>query len=122
MQAPQFEGVENISFPTFVMGVTITGVNQKNNTLYSERYRLKGESARIRSSSESQFHVDQVNERPNATFNGTFNIDGTETGSPFADFLLGVPSNFTQSSGQPFYLRNRYAGFCGRTAGAREPT
>ena len=34
VQAPQFEGVENISFPSFVMGVTITGVNQKNNTLY----------------------------------------------------------------------------------------
>jgi hypothetical protein len=57
-----------------------------------------------------QFHVDQVNEHPNATFNGTFNIDGTETGSAFADFLIGVPSNFTQSSGQPFYLRDRYAG------------
>ena len=54
--------------------------------------------------------MDQVNEHPNATFNGTFNIDGTETGSAFADFLIGVPSNFTQSSGQPFYLRNRYAG------------
>jgi hypothetical protein len=57
-----------------------------------------------------QFHWDQVNEHPNATFNGTFDIDGTETGSAFADFLIGVPSNFTQSSGQPFYLRNRYAG------------
>ena len=57
-----------------------------------------------------EFHADQVNEHPNATFNGTFNILGTETGSAFADFLLGVPSNFTQSTGQPFYLRNRYAG------------
>jgi outer membrane receptor protein involved in Fe transport len=59
----------------------------------------------------AQFHVDQVNEHPNATFNGTFNIDGTETGDPYADFLIGTPSNFTQSSGQPFYLRNHYLGF-----------
>jgi hypothetical protein len=51
-----------------------------------------------------------VNEHPNATFNGTFNINGTETGNAFADFLIGVPSDFTQSSGQPFYLRNRYTG------------
>ena len=51
-----------------------------------------------------------MNEHPNATFNGTFNIDGPETGNAFADFLIGVPSNFTQSSGQPFYLRNRYTG------------
>jgi len=32
-----------------------------------------------------QFHNDQVNEDPNATFNGTFNINGTATGSPFAE-------------------------------------
>ncbi|WP_255551303.1 hypothetical protein [Granulicella sp. dw_53] len=36
--------------------------------------------------------------------------NGTETGNPYADFLLGTPSNYTQSSGQPFYLRNRYFG------------
>jgi hypothetical protein len=109
VQAPQFEGVENISFPSFVMGVTITGVNQKNNTLF-----LSDTVSRVVGAHTlkfgAQFHADQVNEHPNATFNGTFNIDGTETGSPFADFLIGTPSNFTQSSGQPFYLRNRYAG------------
>ena len=109
IQAPQFEGIENIVFPSFVMGVPITNVAQTNNTLYlsdtlsrsigSHTLKLGG-----------QFHADQVNEHPNATFNGTFNINGTETGSAFADFLIGVPSNFTQSSGQPFYLRNRYEG------------
>jgi Carboxypeptidase regulatory-like domain/TonB dependent receptor len=109
VQAPQYEGVENITFPTFVMGVPITNLTQVNNTYYlsdgisrtlgSHTLKLGG-----------QFHFDQVNEHPNATFNGTFNINGTETGSPYADFLLGTPSNFTQSSGQPFYLRNRYFG------------
>ena len=47
---------------------------------------------------------------PNATFNGTFTFAGTETGSDFADFLLGVPSNYIQSSGGIFYLRNQYGG------------
>jgi hypothetical protein len=109
VQAPQLEGVENVSFPNFVMGVTITGVNQKNNTLYlSDTFSKVIGTHTFKLG--AQFHTDQINERPNATFNGTFNIDGTETGSPFADFLLGVPSNFTQSSGQPFYLRNRYTG------------
>src|SRR2546427_13044253 len=51
---------------------------------------------------------------PNATFNGTFTFSGTETGSDFADFLLGVPSNYIQSAGQGFYLRNKYAGFYGQ--------
>ena len=109
VQAPQYEGVENIVFPSFVMGVPITNVNQWNNTLYFSDSISKVVGAHTLKFG-GQFHIDQVNEHPNATFNGTFNILGTETGSAFADFLLGVPSNFTQSTGQPYYLRNRYAG------------
>ncbi len=109
VQAPQFEGVENIVFPSFVMGVPITNETQINDTLYSSDTLSKVIGTHTLKFG-GQFHLDQVNEHPNATFNGTFNIDGTETGSAFADFLIGVPSNFTQSSGQPFYLRNRYAG------------
>jgi Carboxypeptidase regulatory-like domain len=109
VQEPQFEGVENITFPTFVMGVPITNLTQVNNTIYLS----DGLSRVIHAHTLNlggQFHADQINNHPNATFNGTFNIDGTETGSAFADFLIGVPSNFTQSSGQPFYLRNPYLG------------
>ncbi len=109
IQAPQFEGVENMVFPSFVMGVPITNETQINNTLYLSETLSKVFGTHTLKIG-GQFHLDQVNEHPNATFNGTFNIDGTETGSAFADFLIGVPSNFTQSSGQPFYLRNRYAG------------
>ncbi len=113
VQAPQFEGVENITFPTFVMGVPITNETQINNTYYLGEglSRILGaHTLKI----GAQFHVDEVNEHPNATFNGTFNIDGTETGNPYADFLIGVASNYTQSSGQPFYLRNRYFGAYGQ--------
>jgi hypothetical protein len=109
VQAPPFEGVENIVFPSFVMGVPSTNETQINNTLYCSDTVAKVIGTHTLKFG-SQFHWDQVNEHPNATFNGTFNIDGTETGSAFADFLIGVPSNFTQSSGQPFYLRDRYAG------------
>ena len=109
VQAPQFEGVENMTFPTFVMGVPITNETQVNNTWY-----LSDGLSRVIGTHNlkagGQYHADEVNEHPNATFNGTFNINGTETGSPYADFLLGTPSNFTQSSGQPFYLRNHYLG------------
>jgi hypothetical protein len=110
VQAPQFEGVENITFPTFVMGVPITNETQVNNTVYASDGLSRVFGAHTFKAGV-QFHNDEVNEHPNATFNGTFNINGTETGSAYADFLLGTPSNFTQSSGQPFYLRNRYAGF-----------
>ena len=90
VQAPQFEGVENIVFPSFVMGVPITNVDQWNNTLYLSDAISKVIGTHTLKFG-GQFHDDQVNENPNATFNGTFNIDGTETGSPFADFLLGFP-------------------------------
>jgi hypothetical protein len=113
VQGPQFEGVENITFPTFVMGVPITNTTQVNNTFYVSDAitRIIGEHTLKLG---GQFHVDQVNNNPNATFNGTFNINGTETGDPYADFLIGVPSNFTQSSGEKFYLRNRYIGLFGQ--------
>jgi hypothetical protein len=109
VQAPQFEGVENIAFPSFVMGVPIANLDQANNTLYVGDTVSKVIGAHTVKLG-GQFHYDQVNENPNATFNGTFNFAGTETGSAFADFLLGLPSNFTQSAGQHFYLRNHYAG------------
>ena len=57
-----------------------------------------------------EYQFAQVRLEPNATFNGTFTFAGTETGSDFADFLLGVPSNYIQSSGGVFYLRNQYGG------------
>ncbi len=113
VQAPQFEGVENITFPTFVMGVPITNEKQINNTYYVGDGLSRSLGAHTLKVG-AQFHIDQVNEHPNGTFNGTFNIDGTETGDPYADFLIGVASNYTQSSGQPFYLRNRYFGAYGQ--------
>lgn len=113
VQAPKLEGVENIVFNSFAMGVTVTGVNQTGNT-----YQLSDGYSRVLGSHTlhvgGQVHFDQVNLQPNATFNGTFSFSGSETGSDFADFLLGVPSNYTQSFGARFYLRNRYAGFYGQ--------
>ncbi len=35
---------------------------------------------------------------------------GSETGVDFADFLLGVPSQYNQSQLQAFYGRNKYVG------------
>ncbi len=108
VQAPQFEGVENLVFPSFVMGVPITNLDQWNNTYYisdTVSKVLGGHTLKF----GVQVHDDQVNENPNATFNGTFSFLGTETGNPFADFLIGAPSNFTQTTGQRFYMRDKYA-------------
>jgi len=109
VQDPAIEGVMNIVFPSFVMGVPITNTFQWNNTIYASDTVSKV-LGRHSVKFGLQFHNDQVNENPNATFNGTFNIAGTESGSAFADFLLGFPSNFTQTTGRRFYLRNQYWG------------
>src|SRR5208282_132007 len=57
-----------------------------------------------------EFHYDQINVNAIAQFNGSFLFFGTETGSDFADFLLGIPSQYNQSQLQAFYGRNKYLG------------
>jgi hypothetical protein len=55
----------------------------------------------------AEFHADEVNAAPIAQFNGSFVFSGTETGVDFADFLIGVPSQYNQSQLNPFYDRNK---------------
>jgi carboxypeptidase family protein len=108
VQHPAFEGVENVVFNSFVMGVTTTGTDQVNNTWdYTDTISKVAGAHTIKFG--GQFHNDHVNLVPNAVFNGSFIFSGTETGSDYADFLLGVPSNYIQSYGSTFLLRNRYA-------------
>jgi len=107
--APQLEGIENLVFNTFTMGVTITGVNQTGDTLHLSDSVSKV-AGRHTLKFGGQYEFAQVRLEPNATFNGTFTFAGTETGSDFADFLIGAPSNYIQSSGGIFHLRNQYAG------------
>jgi outer membrane receptor protein involved in Fe transport len=51
-----------------------------------------------------------VNADPNVQKNGSFGIAGIETGVDFADFLLGIASEYTQGDSRNFYNRNRYIG------------
>jgi hypothetical protein len=107
--APQLVGVENIAFNTFTLGVTITGVNQTGDT-----FDVSDSVSRVMGSHTlkvgGQFDFAQVRLQPNATFNGAFTFAGTETGSDFADFLLGIPSSYLQTSGGTFHLRDPYGG------------
>ena len=108
VQAPQFEGVENVAFNKYSIGVTTTGVDQTNGTWHwnDSLSRVFGaHSVRV----GGEFQYSQVDIDPNAQFNGTFSFAGTETGSDFADFLIGVPSSYIQAAGTPFFLRNKYA-------------
>jgi hypothetical protein len=107
--APQNEGVENVVFNNFSIGTNTNELKQANNTVQwldnfskvigPHTFKFGGE-----------FHYDQVNVNPIAQFNGNFLFTGSETGLDFADFLLGIPSQYNQSQLNPFYGRNKYAG------------
>jgi outer membrane receptor protein involved in Fe transport len=56
----------------------------------------------------SQAGANQINTHPDVVFNGSFGFSGSETGLDFADFLLGVPSSYTQGHARNFYNRNLY--------------
>lgn len=106
--APSIEGIENVVFPSFVMGTPITNLKQANNT-WSAIDNLSLVHGEHTLKAGFQVSLEQVNVNPNPTFNGSFLFTGTETGSEFADFLIGVASNYNQADSQTFYARHKYA-------------
>jgi len=106
---PKGQSVENLNFNGFSTGAAANQLIQTNNTFevadtFSKviaKHTLKFGGA---------FHADQVNANPIAQFNGSFVFSGTETGVDFADYLIGIPSQYNQSQLNPFYARNKYAG------------
>lgn len=111
--APQIEGIENVSFNDFTIGVDTTGVQQANNTYqWSDNFSKVAGKHMVKAG--ASVHYDQVNINPNAVYNGAFLFQGSETGSDFADFLLGIASNYNQADSEAFYLRNRYVGVFGQ--------
>jgi len=110
---PGGEGVENIVFNTFSMGTNANELKQVNNTFqWIDNFSKVFGRHTIKLGAE--FHYDQINTNPIAQFNGNFLFTGSETGSDFADFLLGIPSQYNQSQLQAFYGRNKYWGFYGQ--------
>ncbi len=107
--APQLEGVESVVFNSFSIGTNTNELKQVNNT-----YQVADGFSKVKGSHTikfgGEFHYDQVNANPIAQFNGNFVFTGSETGSDFADFLIGAPSQYNQSQLNFFYSRNKYFG------------
>ena len=114
---PKIEGIENVIFNSFVMGVPITNLAQANNTFgISENFSkvLGLHSFKVGFSGS----YEQVNVNPNPTANGSFLFAGTETGLDFADFLIGVASNYNQAQSGAYYRTPQILGrFSRRIAG-----
>jgi len=107
--APKIEGIENVSFNDFTFGVDTTGETQVNNT-YQGTDNFSKVIGKHSLKVGGGLHLDQVSVNPDAVFNGSFQFEGTETGSDFADFLLGAASYYRQGDSKSFYLRNKYVG------------
>ena len=106
---PQREGVENIIFNSFSIGTNANELKQVNNTFqWIDNFSTTVGPHTIKVGAE--VHYDQINTNAVAQFNGSFLFTGSETGADFADFLLGVPSQYNQSQLNPFYGRNKYFG------------
>jgi hypothetical protein len=106
---PAIEGVENTIFNDFTIGVDVTALFQAENIVEASE-----DFSHVMGKHNLKFgadvHGDQINNHPDVYFNGSFAFTGSETGLDFADFLLGVDSNYTQGDAQHFYNRNLLAG------------
>jgi hypothetical protein len=110
---PAIEGVENLIFNSFVVGTPITNLTQVNDTYTaSDSYSKVLGKHTIKTGLE--FILDQINVHPNPEFNGGFSFNGSQTGSDFADFLIGAPSLYNQADSQAYYPRHKYLGGFGQ--------
>jgi carboxypeptidase family protein/TonB-dependent receptor-like protein len=106
---PKGQSVENVNFNGYSIGAAANQLIQANNTYQAADTFSKvlgGHTIKM----GAEFHTDQVNAHPIAQFNGSFVFAGAETGVDFADFLIGVPSQYNQSQLNPFYARDKYVG------------
>jgi hypothetical protein len=110
---PKGQSVENLNFNAYSTGAAANQLIQVNNT-----YQIADSLSKVVGNHTmkfgAEFHIDQVNAAPIAQFNGSFVFSGQETGVDFADFLIGVPSQYNQSQLNPFYARNKYVGVFGQ--------
>jgi len=114
--APQFEGVPEIDFNNFVIGVP-----SRPNGLTENIYQVVDNFSKIIGTHSikfgGQYHYNQLEEDLlDNVSNGNFffgtNINGgnSETGVDFVDFLLGAPSSYVQGQSYPSYGINYYLG------------
>lgn len=106
---PKGQSVEDLNFNAYSTGAAANQLVQVNNT-----YQISDNFSKVLGNHTmkfgAEFHADQVNAAPIAQFNGSFVFAGQETGVDFADFLIGLPSQYNQSQLNPFYARNKYFG------------
>jgi Carboxypeptidase regulatory-like domain/TonB dependent receptor len=119
---PSYVGVPSIGLNNtgamFGLPDGVTG--QYNNT-----YQITDNFTKVKGAHTLKFGGDfryiQVNERNTYTPNGWFTFSGGETGNDFADYLLGAPDFFNQTSLQFLDSRTKYYALYGQDTWKARP-
>lgn len=117
---PSLEGVPEIDFNDFVIGVP-----SRPNGLIENSYQILDNYSKIYGTHTfkfgGEFHYNQLEEdlidnvsNGNFFFGSNFNGLASETGVDFVDFLLGAPSQYVQGQSYPSYGHNIYFGLYGQ--------
>jgi hypothetical protein len=107
VQNPELEGVPPITFNNYTIGVPA----YLGHT-YVNIYQVLDNFSKVKGTHTLKFggalHFDQANQHGEGVRNGTFGFSGVETGSDFADYLIGAPAYYDQGAQAPLYSRTRY--------------
>lgn len=106
---PSLQGVPNIGFNNYTIGVPSDTTKQFNN-MYQAQDNFTKIIGRHSLKVGAQFHYDQINDRNYYGENGSFSFNGGETGLDFSDFLVGAPSGLIQATIQLLDTRSKYFG------------
>jgi hypothetical protein len=116
---PSVEGVPEIDFNSFIIGVP-SRPNQLIDNIYQVVDNFSKAIGTHNIKFGGQFHFNQLEENlsnvanGNYTFGSAFSGQPSETGSDFADFLLGAPALYVQGQSYPSYGRSFYLGLYGQ--------
>ncbi len=106
---PSIEGTENVIFNDLTFGIDVTALFQAEN-IFEVRDDFTHTTGKHTVELGFDWHGDQINTHPDVYPNGSFAFTGSETGTDFADFLIGIDSSYTQGQGRDFYNRDRLFG------------
>jgi hypothetical protein len=108
----------NSSGPSGFLGVPVVGTNEFSFGTVSpsianqNTYQISDNFSKVKGRHTLKFGVDfryyQMNQRNAGDPVGAFGFNGNETGSDIADYLLGAPANYTQSSLQLLDSRSKF--------------
>jgi hypothetical protein len=105
-EAPNFQGVQTVSFNNYSIGASSSFLQ-----LYDNTYQVLDNFSKVIGTHTVKiggaFSYDQVTYKFHFALNGNFGFNGSETGFDFADFLIGAPIYYQQGLQLPLYSRGR---------------